>query len=305
MEIGEWLKWTYQLSRINGPTLLAIGVLTGLLVPPLSAWLRPLLPLTVFIFVTGTFLRTDIAILSRSLRTPRTSLALPIVATIGLPLLTALLLGYARVPDAVVLGIVLALASPPSSGNAALARMFGYAGETPMTIILVATIAVPLTMPLVGLTVGAALDPLELMRGLAFLLAAAGVASACLRIFAPRIVVRHSSIIDQIVLISLFVFAIGTMDGLLAFAIENLTNTAMLLAAAFATNISCQVLGAALASPGERLAVALALGNRNVGLPWAVLGSSLAPATTLFFALCQLPIFILPWIIQIFVQRRS
>ena len=293
----------YRLPKLNGPTVLAIGVLLGLLVPPLSALLRPLLPLTVFVFVAGTFLRTDMAILSRSFRIPRTALLLPLIATIVLPLAAGLGLAALGLANAVVLGIVLALASPPSSGNAALARMFGYSGETPLTVILVTTILAPLTMPLIGTSVGAALDSFELMSGLAILLIAAGLVATGLRFCSPRLVDRRSAAIDQIVLLSLAVFAIATMDGVLAFSIENPSQTIALLSAAFATNIACQLLGALLAAPGERLAVALTFGNRNVGLPWAVLGTSLAPTTTLFFALCQLPIFILPWFIQWFIRK--
>jgi len=292
------------LPKISGPSLLAIGVFVGLLVPPLSAQLKPLMPLTVFIFVAGTFLRTNPQLLKQSFRTPRSSIAIPLVATVGLPLFVAYALGVSGIPDEVVLGIVLSLASPPSSGNAALARMFGYTGETPMTIILVTTIAVPLTMPLVGLSVNAAIDPLELMRGLALLLASAAILAICLRMYLSETIKRINDLIDLSILISLFVFAIATMDGLLAVVKENPTRVFMLLVAAFATNILCQLLGALLAPRGERLAVALSLGNRNVGLPWAVLGSTLAPTTTLFFALCQLPIFTLPLLIQIFARTR-
>ena len=43
----------------NGPSVLAAGVFLGLLVPALAEAARPLMPVTVFIFVLGTLLRVE------------------------------------------------------------------------------------------------------------------------------------------------------------------------------------------------------------------------------------------------------
>jgi BASS family bile acid:Na+ symporter len=67
--------------------------------------------------------------------------------------------------------------------------------------------------------------------------------------------------------------------------------------AAFVANIVLQMLGtgAALAM-GRRaaLTVGFASGNRNMGLLLAVLPQSSAPEVLLFFAVAQLPIYMLP-----------
>ena len=66
---------------------------------------------------------------------------------------------------------------------------------------------------------------------------------------------------------------------------------------AFAANILLQLLGAGVtAAMGRRSALTLgfASGNRNMGLLLAVLPAGSEPDALLFFALAQLPIYILP-----------
>ena len=290
----------------TGPTLLALGVLIGLVLPPLAELVRPLLSLTVFVFVTGTFLRTDPLLLRRAVGSLRTGLVLPFVAIVAMPFVAAWLLGAFGVPVAIVGGIVIALASPPSSGNAAMARMFGYGGEVPSVIILLTMLAAPLTMPLVGASVGTAIDPWALAKGLAILLVGTGGVAIVLRLTIPEQIERLGPAIDRTVVLALFVFAIATMDGVLDYALDRLGAFAALLAIAFVVNVASQGVGALLAKGDlrDRIALALTFGNRNVGLPWAVLGSALDPSTTLLFALAQLPIFVLPWVVRVVMAKR-
>ena len=290
----------------SGPALLALGVLIGLAFPPLAEFARPILPVTVFVFVAGTFLRTDLILMRRAVGSLRTGLVLPAIGIVGMPLAAAWFLDSIGVPPTIVGGIVLALASPPSSGNAAMARMFGYRGEVPMAIILLTMLTAPFTMPLIGASIGAAIDPWALARGLAILLLGTGGVAIALRLLFPRRVDRLSPAIDHTVVLALFLFAIATMDGVLDYAFDQPRAFAGLLVAAFAVNIVSQIVGAFLAKGHmrDRIALALTFGNRNVGLPWAVLGSALAPSTTLFFALAQLPIFVLPWIMKLIFRER-
>ncbi|MET0746911.1 MAG: hypothetical protein ABWY49_01850, partial [Rhizobium sp.] len=72
-------------------------------------------------------------------------------------------------------------------------------------------------------------------------------------------------------------------------------------------NIGLQGAGA-LAMPGrltERLTMGLVLGNRNVGLVWSAMGSAVTPRMALFFAATQLPIYILPRLMQIVLRRAQ
>lgn len=77
------------------------------------------------------------------------------------------------------------------------------------------------------------------------------------------------------------------------------------LALAFACNLGMQ-LGGALALPGsvrERLTVGLVVGNRNVGLVWSELGAAATPRMALYFAATQLPIYIMPRLLEALLAR--
>lgn len=289
---------------MSGQSILAIGVLVGLFVPPVSDFAGPALPVTVFLFVLGTFLRADLPALKLSLSNPQTSLVLPVTTVILLPVSVGIGLNLTSLPKPVVAGVVLALASPPSSGNAALARMFGYKGEVPLTIILVTTCLTPVTMPLVASTIGIDIDPMGLLLGLSKLLITAGTLALILRFFFGAFVSRNSVWIDRSVLYSLFVFAIATMQGVLGEIRNDVGFAASILLAAFLTNALQQAIGYTIgrSSGHERIALAMTFGNRNVGLAWAALGTTLNPAVTLFFALAQLPIFVLPWVWKLFYR---
>lgn len=70
----------------SGPTLLIVGILAGLVWPALAQGLRPFMSVTIFIFVLGTFLRLDVREFVEVAKRPYVSVALPIMAMIGCPL---------------------------------------------------------------------------------------------------------------------------------------------------------------------------------------------------------------------------
>jgi BASS family bile acid:Na+ symporter len=55
----------------------------------------------------------------------------------------------------------------------------------------------------------------------------------------------------------------------------------------------------------QRLTVGLILGNRNVGLVWSALGAAASPRMALYFAATQLPIYILPRLIESLIGREK
>ena len=289
-----------------GTTVLAAGVIIGFLIPPLSALLNPMLPVAVFIFVCGTFLRADLSILKTTFLQPKIAVFFPLFAIAFMPITVGVILKFASIPQIIVSAVVLTLASPPSSGNAAMAKLFGYKGEAPLVIILVTMIAAPLTIPLVAAMVQVNVNAIDLMHGLVLLLFSTGALAFLLRASFGKALATHASEVDKVVLGALFVFAIATMDGVLWASAENTVFTIFLVLSAFALNIGMQCTGALMAggSTEQRIAVALTFGNRNVGLPWAVLGGSLDPTILLFFALFQLPIFILPLLLKSVIRQR-
>ena len=111
--------------------------------------------------------------------------------------------------------------------------------------------------------------------------------------------------VDGIIVAALLVFAVATMAGIRAQIAADVQAAMLCLVLAFVCNIALQVAGAALL-PGtfaQRLTVGLILGNRNVGLVWSALGAAASPRMALYFAATQLPIYILPRLIETLIRR--
>lgn len=292
----------------RGPTLLIVGVLAGLALPALADAVRPLMAATIFVFVLGTFLRIDTTAFQRALRRPSVSIALPLIAMLGCPLLAGLAAQSAGLRAELTVALVLAVSAPPSSGTAAVARMLRLDATIPLAVTLLATALAPLTVPLIAAWfAGLTLDPFVLASRLALLIGGAGITALLLRRHAAAGLERHSTAIDGIVLVALILFAIATMAGVRE-QIEAEPATALAcVILAFACNLSLHVLGAIVlpGSVGERATVGLVLGNRNVGLVWSAMGTSVSPLTALFFAATQFPIYMMPRLIEMLVRRAN
>jgi BASS family bile acid:Na+ symporter len=108
---------------------------------------------------------------------------------------------------------------------------------------------------------------------------------------------RCGNAFDMVSVLLLLVFAIAIMDGVMALVAHDPWHVLRFIIAAFIANILLQVLGSgAAAAMGRRsaLTVGFASGNRNMGLLLAVLPAASAPDALLFFAVAQLPVYILP-----------
>ncbi|MGY4502175.1 BASS family bile acid:Na+ symporter [Bradyrhizobium sp. GM24.11] len=290
----------------RGPTLLALGVLLGLVCPALADLVRPLMPATIFVIVLGTLLRVDGEAVVATLRRPSLSVLLPAVVMVGCPLaigVAGLTLGLA--PE-LALTIMLAVSAPPSSGTAAVARMLGLDAAVPLVVTVLSMVLAPVTVPLLaGWFGGLEISALELALRLALLIGSAeGVAFLLRRHAAPVLVVR-GDVVDGIIVTALVLFAVATMAGIPAQIAADVPAATLCLVLAFACNIALQVAGAVLL-PGalhQRLTVGLILGNRNVGLVWSALGAAASPRMALYFAATQFPIYILPRLIEILISR--
>ncbi len=102
---------------------------------------------------------------------------------------------------------------------------------------------------------------------------------------------------DSASVVLLLIFAVAIMDGVTALLARDPWHVLGFIVAAFVINVALQLLGAtAAATLGRRasLTVGFATGNRNMGLLLAVLPADSCADALLFFALAQLPIYMLP-----------
>jgi bile acid:Na+ symporter, BASS family len=299
-----------SLSQLTarGPTLLALGVFLGLAFPALADIARPLMPATIFLIVLGTLLRVDSRAVVSALRRPSLSVLLPAVVMVACPLMAGAAGHALGLNPELVLAVVLAVSAPPSSGTAAVARMLGLDGAVPLVVTVLSMVLAPITVPLLaGWFGGLEISAFELAFRLALLIGSAeGFAFLCRRHAAP-VLAAYGGTVDGIIVAALLLFAVATMAGIRAQIAADVQAATLCLALAFGFNIALQA-GGAMLLPGnlaQRLTVGLTLGNRNVGLVWSALGAAASPRMALYFAATQLPIYILPRLIETLIGREK
>lgn len=293
----------------RGPTVLASGCAIGLAMPYLAELTRPLLPVMVFIFVLGTLLRINNAEVISSAKNLKVSLIFPALMVVACPYLFGMIALYLTDNQELSLAIAIAVAAPPASGNAAVARMLGLDPSMSLVTALCSMAIIPITAPVIlhvfadGLSLS--IDPVDLAIRLAVLIGGAEGAALLIRRFSQNFVASHGLAIDGVVVIALFLFATGTMAGMQTLILDEPARALSMIALAYGVNFFMQILIGGL-YPGTLVAkftMALNGGNRNVGLLWSALGVSLSPTMALYFACCQLPIHTMPKILQFVLPR--
>ncbi|SHM12582.1 sodium:proton symporter [Roseibium suaedae] len=297
----------------RGTLALPISILLGIGLPFLSAYARPFLTETVFLLLVLAFLRVDPNAVRLRLSRPRLTLLASFWMALGVPLLCAGLIALAR-PDwmtsdlAMILFIV--TAAPCVMSAPAFIYLMGLDGALSLTVLITATAIAPLSAPLMAEIQAAALpagtglhlDGLPLALRLAALLGGSILTAALIRKIAGKTAITEAkSSIDGLNVLILLFFAIAAMDGVAASFAERPLFTSALALATFAAafvQILITLLLFAPAGIADAFAIAHATGNRNMGLMVAALGGTLPELVWLWFALGQLPIYMLPFLLK-------
>lgn len=292
----------------------ALSILMGLALPQFAAAARPLLPVSIFLFVAITFIRADWPAIRHVLARPwRLILAIGWFTAAPLLMIGLIfaLFGRGNLDPGLVLGLSLLAAAPPIMSGPAVAMMLGLDPTLVLASTILTTMAAPLTAPaLVDLMAGAAvpLDQIALTLRLVWLIGGALAVGVLFRLLAgyPRIL-RHARSFDGFGVLMYFLFAIAAMDGVSAAAIAMPGRVVLFLGLAF----GLAFIGFALAwlclapfmSGAQRFTLGYGTAQRNMGLLVAALGTSVPPSTFLFFAIAQFPIYMMPQIIKPLAKR--
>jgi BASS family bile acid:Na+ symporter len=292
---------TFQSLSRHAATVLAVGVFAGLALPDLARWMRPSLPVAVAGLLFLALLRVDWLELSRHLSRPLSAALLCVWFLIVTPLLVCLAAPLFGVDGGLATALILAAACPPIVSGPAMAQLLRLDAPLMLVSVVSASLLAPFTVVavstyLVGIELH--LDPLALFSRLALLIGGCVLAALTVRrLLGSARLARCATPIDSVSVVLLLVFAIAIMDGVTLLVARDPWQVLAFVIAAFVANIVLQMLGtgAALAM-GRRaaLTVGFASGNRNMGLLLAVLPQSSAPEVLLFFAVAQLPIYMLP-----------
>jgi BASS family bile acid:Na+ symporter len=290
-----------QIHSRHAATVLALGVFVGLALPGLAGLLRPLLPPAVAGLLFFALLRIDWSELGRHLSRPMVAALLCAWFLVVTPLLVYLAVTALGVESGLATALILAAACPPIVSGPAMALVLRLDAPLMLVSVVSASLLAPFTVVVISshLTdIDLAIDPPALFLRLAALIGGCVLAAMTARrwLGATRLA-RGRQGFDLVSMLLLLVFAVAIMDGVTRLVAEDPRHVLAYVAAAFITNVALQLLGAAAAPAlGRRaaLTVGFASGNRNMGLLLAVLPAGSAPEAMLFFAVAQLPIYMLP-----------
>lgn len=294
----------------HGVTVLFLGVFLGLALPDLARLLRPALAPAVAALLLFSMLRVDWQAIAGYLRRPLLTGGLVVWMLLVSPVVTWALLLAVPLPAALTTAVVLMAAAPPILGATAIALLLGLDGALTLVVGLTATLLTPLTVPPLALwLLGLELDveAAELMLRLGGVVVGALVGATLIRrLLGAARLRRNAAVLDGLIVAVMLVFAVAIMDGVTATALQRPGTVALWILAAFVANPALQLLTAlAFARFGRRLALTAGLlaGNCNMGLLLAALPAEADYDVTLFFALAQLPMYMLPALLRPLYRR--
>ncbi|MTI45157.1 BASS family bile acid:Na+ symporter [Roseibium hamelinense] len=297
----------------RGTAAVAASVLIGMTLPSFSALARPYLTEAVFVLLVLAFLRVDPVAVAARLRKPMLLAAASAWMMIGLPAFSVLgahVVGLTELGPDIMLAVFIATAAPSVMSAPAFIYLMGLDGALSLTILIASVVATPLTAPILGeLMLGAALpiNGPKLALQLALLLGGAYVVAALIRkISGPQRIVAYTHQIDGLNVLVLLFFAIAAMDSVAANFASRPLFSAGLAALTFAVALVQIGLTLAVFYPAARadaFVIAHSAGARNMGLMVAALGGTLPEFAWLWFALGQLPIYMLPMILKPVARR--
>lgn len=294
-----------DLAGRHATTVLFLAVFVGLALPGLAALARPLLPIAVVLLLTTTLLRLDWHAIGRELRRPGLQVLLVPFLMLAMPAIVWAVLQAVPLPQSLTVALVLMAAAPPIMSAAAIAILVGLEGPLALVGGLLATLLTPFVLPPVAL----ALLGLELGIGLGAFMAHLGllvgiavtVALLLRRLIGPPRLAELARPLDGAVVLLMLVFVVGIMDGVTEKALADPAKALLWALAACLANPLLQALGAfAFAWLGRRraLTVGLMAGNRNMGLLLAALPGVVDAGVALYFALAQIPMYVLPAVLR-------
>jgi BASS family bile acid:Na+ symporter len=296
------LEW----SARHGGALLGFGVFAGVLWPPLAAATRDLVSPGVFCLMTLVLLRVDFSRVAAYLQRPLLVLALLAWLLLACPLIVFALTRAVGLDGPLGAAMVIMATGCAATSSPAFARLVGLDGEIALVAALLSTLLIPFTAPplalgLLGIDLAISLSGLmtrlALVVGLPLLLSL-----AIRRLAGPARLARTGRAVDGAVVLLVVLYGFGVMDGMQATLLAEPAWVAGGVALAFAGNFGLNLLTALAMRPlaGTRLALSAGLlsGNRNMALYIAVLPAATDPRILLFFALCQFPLFLSPFLLM-------
>ena len=304
------LRTVLAWSARRGSILLAVGIFGGVVFPPLAAACKAVITPNVVLLMVFVLLRVDLARTLAHVRRPGRALAIVAFLALVCPLVCWVVLLPLPIEARIAGATVIFATGPAATSSPAFARMVGLDADLSLVATLAMVVLVPFTAPLIALqllgidlslSTGAFMGRLLLVVGLPSL-AALGLR----RIIGRARLDEWGEAVDGALVWMVVLYGFAVMDGLGPRIAADPAWVAEALGAAFVANYGLNALTTAVFARWglpEAAAAGLMGGNRNMALFLAVLPATTDPRITLFFGLCQFPLFLSPVLLRPVYRR--
>lgn len=303
----------HVLRRIgrHATTLLPFSLLIGILFQDLAAVARPLVGPLATILLMLALVRTDWPRVRALLARPGLALALSAAILIAVPLTVWPLWRVLDVWPGLVTALCLSAMAPTVVSAATTAAFLRLDVSLALLVSLITNFAVPFTLPPLALWLlefDLNISAAALSLRLATIVMIALTGAIALHAWLGPDGLRHNAHkIDGCAVLVLMVFAIPLMDGIVPRALAEPAKLTGFILGSFAGMFLCNALMALGALPFTDLRTALTAGycsnGRNNALLMAVLPATADPDIFLFIAAVQIPIYVMPSLLQPIYRR--
>jgi len=292
-------------------TLLPFSLAIGLVFQSAAAFTRPLVgPLAILLLMLA-LIRTDWPRVRLLLARPWLAIALAVANLLVVPLIVWPIWQALGLWPGLVAALCLSAMAPGIISATTTAAFLRLDSSLALLVTLFTNFLVPFTLPplalwLLGLDLKLSVGDLSLRLASIIGAALAGALVVRAVMGAPRLR-RSATAIDGLSVIVLMVFAVPLMDGIVARAEADPWKLAGFVGAAFAGMLLCNVVMALLTLPfldrRTALTAGYCSGGRHNALLMAVLPITADPDIFLFIAAVQVPIYIIPTLLQPLYRR--
>lgn len=292
-------------------TLLPFSLAIGLAFQDVAAMARPLVGPLAIILLMLALVRTDWPRVRLLLVRPGLAIALAVANLIVVPLVVWPIWQALGLWPGLVAALCLSAMAPGIISATTTAAFLRLDSSLALLVTLFTNFLVPFTLPplalwLLGLDLKLSVGDLSLR--LAFIVGTAFAGALVVRaLLGPQRLRRSGSTIDGLSVIVLMVFAVPLMDGIVARATAEPWKLAGFVGGAFAGMLVCNVVMAALTLPfldrRTALTAGYCSGGRHNALLMAVLPVTADPDIFLFIAAVQVPIYVIPTLLQPLYRR--
>lgn len=304
------LRRALEFCAHRGAVLLAVSIFVGLFVPPLARSFRFIITPTVVGLMTLVLLRVDFRAVFAYLRRP--ALVLWLVGWLMLlcPVLVWAVVRLVGFEGPLATAVVIMGTGCAATSAPAFARLVGLDPQLSLVASVLSTLVIPFTAPplalgLLGvalpLTIGGLSARLAMVVGLPLL-----ISLAVRRLAGEDRLAPLGRAIDGAAVLLVSLYGVGVMDGILATLLDRPAYVLGGIALAFLGNFGLNLATAAAFLPfGQRISLTTGLlsGNRNMALYLAVMPPETGFDVLIFFALCQFPLFLSPFLLRPVYRR--